>query len=210
MTKVKVQLGEVYMDKVTQQKTIYPNKTRKYLLPCLKEYGEIFIQRLNNVFKVAVGIGDIIISKSGLKHEKHIFILLDSTIAPNYFLGFLNWIKDQPMYEDDYVYGNIQKSGLHMIVLKFPDRYYDSFETFKIGKYSGMYSQEVINNFFNNYPDTQKVFIGDHNYKIVFMQELNEWLNNTREQDQIKPEEWEGELDFPPDENETFNHHLKK
>ena len=26
----------------------------------------------------------------------------------------------------------------------------------------------------------------------------------------LKPEEWDGELDFKPDEKEIFNHYLKK
>lgn len=203
---MKIQIGEVCMDKITQQKTMYTNKTRKYLLPCLKEYGEELINKLNNVFKVAVGIGDIITDDCGFHHEKHIFILLDSNIATSYFIPFIDWIREQPVYEDDYVYANIQKSTYHMVVLKFPEKFYDSFETFKIGKYSKMFDQETIDKFFAKYPKVKKVFIKDHNYKVYFTEKINQRFGTT-----LKPEDWEGELDFPPtDKTEKFNNHLKK
>lgn len=203
---MKVQIGEVYMDKVTNQKTIYPNKTRKYLLPCLREYGDTFIQKLNNVFKVAVGIGDMIVDNCGLKHEKHIFILLDSSIASKFFIEFLDWIREQPMYEDDYVHDNIQKSTYHMVILKFPEKFYDSFETFKVGEYSKMFTKETIDTFFQKYPDVQKVLIKDNNYKIIFTKKVNKIFGTT-----VQPDEWNGELDFPPtNKTEKFNHHLIK
>lgn len=204
---MKIQIGEVYMDKVTEQKTMYPNKTRKYLLPCLREYGSTFLTKINNVFKVAVGIGDMVVTNnSENKYERHIFILLDSTKAKPYFLKFMDWIKDQPMYEDDYVYDNIQKSTYHMVILKFPEKYYDSFETFKKGKYSEMFTNPEDFDFFKTYPEVQKVFIKDRNYRIEFTYKVNKIFGTT-----IKPEEWDGELDFPPTEKtDVFNHHLKK
>lgn len=201
---MKIQVGEIYMSEVTQQKTIYTNKTRKYLLPCLKEYGANFIVKLENVFKIAVGIGDIVVSNRGIKHEKHIFILLESTIAPNHFIEFLEWIKQEPMYEDDYVFNNIQKSTSHMIVLKIPEKFYDSFETFKLGDYSKMYTRSDIDLFFKSKPEIKQVLIKDHNYKIKFIGKLNKVWGTT-----IKPSEWEGELDTKIDHEEIFNHHLK-
>lgn len=203
---MKIQIGEVYMDKVTEQKIPYPNKTMKYLLPCLKDYGSEFLDKLNNVFKVAAGIGDIITDNCGLIHEKHIFILLDSKIAPKFFLSFISWIKDQPMYEDDYVYGNIQKSTYHMIVLGFPEKYWNSLDSFKLGQYSKMYDEKTIKEFFSNYPESQKIFIKDHEYKIKFTKRVNKIFEAD-----LKPSEWEGELDFPPtDKTDKFNHHLKR
>lgn len=194
------------MDKVTDQKVTYPNKTRKYLLPCLKEYGEDLINRINNVFKVAIGIGDIIVDNCGYKHEKHIFILLDSIIANKYFKNFLEWIREQSMYQDDYVFDNIQKSQYHMIVLKLPEKFYDTFETFKLGNYSQMYDQETIDKFFSNYPKVKMVFIKDHEYKLYFVKKVNKRYNSS-----VNADEWLGELDFPPTEKtEIFNHHLKK
>lgn len=205
--KMKIQVGEVYMDKVTQQKTLYPNKTRKYLLACLKEYGDEFEKKINSVFKVAVGIGDIVVdNKSEKKYERHIFILLDSTVAKKFFIEFMEWIKEQPMYEDDYVYGNINKSTYHMVVLLFPEKYYDSFQTFKQGKYSEMFKDPKDFDMFNSYPEAKKVFIKEHDYRIVFTERMNTIFNSN-----VHHSEWEGELDFPPTaKTEKFNHHLKK
>lgn len=201
---MKIQIGEIYISKVTNQKTVYTNKTRKYLLPCLMEYGANFTVKLENVFKIAVGIGDIIISNRGIKHEKHLFILLESNIAPSFFIEFLDWIKKQSMYEDDYVFDNIQKSTAHMVILKLPEKYYSSFETFKLGEYSKMYSKEDINKFFKS-NDIKQVLIKDHNYRIRFV-----GIINRRFKSSIQVSDWEGELDFKPDNKEIFNHHLKK
>lgn len=204
---MKIQLGEVYMDRVTNAKTLYPNKTRKYLLPCLLDYGEVFTAKLSNVFKVAVGIGDIITDNCGFTHEKHIFVLLDSTIANRFFLRFMNWIRDQPMYEDDYVYGNVQKSTYHMVVLKLPEKFWDTIDKFKVGEYSKMYNYETISKFFEEHSEVRNVLIKDHNYKLVFVnRRLNRKFNTS-----IEPEDYHGELDFPPtEESDKFNHHLKK
>lgn len=202
---MKIQVGEVCMDKVTDQRIIYPNKTRKYILPCLKVYGDVFTNKISNVFKVAVGIGDIIVDRCGINYEKHIFVLLDPAIAHGFFLDFLDWIRDQEMYEDDYVYGNIQKATYHMIILRFPEKFWKQFDIFKEGKYSEMYDLETIKSFFQIYPNEQKVLIKDRNYRIVFTKKLNKEFGTT-----IQPEEWTGELDFPPTEKtDVFNHHLK-
>jgi hypothetical protein len=202
---MKVKIGEIYMDEVTGQKTIFPNKTRKFLLPCLKEYGTDFMNKLNNVFKVAAGIGDIVTDNCGQLHEKHIFILLNSTIANKFFLSFIEWIKEQPMYVDDYVFGNIQKSKFHMVVLRVPEKFNNSFDAFKESKYSSMFTEEVIGNFFTSITD--KMILGkDVKYKLRFTRKLNKFFGTD-----VKPEEWEGELELPlNEEEEIFNPHLKK
>jgi len=200
----KIQIGEVTMN-TTDKRPILANKTRKYLLPCLKEYGTDFTSRLDSVYKVAVGIGDIIVSNRGIKHEKHIFILINSTIATEFFLNFLDWIREQDMYEDDYIFGNILTSILHMVIIKLPVKYYSSFETFKLGSYSEMYDKEDVDILFKGKLQYKKVIIKDHNYKVRFVEILNEQFGTS-----LVPEEYEGELDFPPDKEEIFNNHIKK
>lgn len=204
---MKIQIGDVFMDKENGRVT-HPNKTNRYLIPCLLEYGKLFKVRYSNVFKVAVGIGDVVVDNRGLKYERHLFILLDSLIATKNFLSFIEWIREQPMYADDYVYDNITKSNFHMVVLKIPEKFYPSLDAFKEGKYSQMYNEEAIKNFFEKFPDTQKILIKDHNYKIVFIGRLNKLFGTTLAGDDIK--EYDGELDLPPNpEKELFNHHLK-
>lgn len=202
---MKIQVGDIYMNKVGDR-PIYPNKTRKYILPCLKEYGDVFMNRLNNVCKIAVGIGDVIVDRTEAVYERHVFILLDSKVAPSFFIDFLDWIREQPMYEDDYVYDNVQRSSFHMVVIKLPEKYYDSFNTFKEGRYSEMFRPETISDFFCAYPDVRKVLIKSHEYKVVFVGKINKRFNT-----HLTPNEYEGEYDFKPTpETEIFNHHLKK
>lgn len=203
-----IQVGDIFLDRVTNQRDwgIFSNKTRKYLLPCLKSYGTEFTNKLNDAFKVAVGIGDVIVSNRRYKHEKHIFILLDSDIAPTHFRTFLDYVRNHDSYDNDYVYGNIQKTTFHMIVVKLPAKFYSAFETFKMGNYSKMYSQEDIDNFFNIHPVYRRVLIQDNRYKIKFAKEINsEFGTNLKAEDMI------GELDLPPTrESEVFNTHIKR
>lgn len=209
---MKIQIGSIRMEEVqlseTGKKSVYPfsNKTKKYLSPCLKEYGEEFISKFNSVFKVAMGIGDIVVGNRGFKHEKHLFILLNTKVATKFFTDFLKWIRDQSMYEGDYVFGDIRKSTHHMIIIKFPESHWGSFDTFKIGKYSEMFTKDVIDRFFEKHTQVKKVLIKDHDYKFYFVPKLNKKFGSS-----ISPEEYEGELDHPPTEaGEVFNHHLKK
>jgi hypothetical protein len=193
---VKFQLGSVAMEVSKNQ--IFQNKTRKYLLPILKEYGDIFTGKFNSIFKVACGIGDIVIENSGINYERHLFILVDTVVAHKFFNKFLDWVKTQPYYEDDYVYGNIQKSRLHMIVLKIPEKFYESLETFKKGKYSKMYNYESIEKYFNNHPDIKRVLIRDHNYKLEFIGKLNKEFGTDITDFTIE----DYELDLPIDNKE--------
>lgn len=202
---MKIQIGQVYLDAVTNEKIPYPNKTKKYLLPCFKDYGEEFVKKINNVFKVAVGIGDIIVKNRGISYEKHIFVLIDINIAHSFFCDFLYWIREQPMYENDYTFGDLRKSTYHMIVIKLPEKYYETFHMFKEGKYSKMFDRETLHKFFDTYPSIKKVLLKDHNYNIHFVPKFNEKYNLN-----IPIESWQGELDFPPTEvGEVFNHHIK-
>jgi len=202
-----IQVGTIEMIKLDSgEDTIHNNKSRKYLLPCVKEYGKGFSDRLSNVFKVAIGIGDIVVRNRGLRHEKHLFILVDSTIAPDHFEEFHQYIKYHKAYQDDYVFGDIRTSPLHMFIIKFPEKYYDAFETFKIGDYSKMYSKEDIDKFFNNQPQYRRVLIRDRKYKIKFIEEVNREFGT-----QLKPEDDVKEYDFPPTrESEVFNTHIKE
>lgn len=213
---MKIQVGLIRMNEITGQiviksentiQKISTSKTTKYLVPCLKEYGEEFTRMLQAVYKIAAGIGDAILINRDIKHEKHVFILLDSAKPMHiHFSNFINWIKEQDYYVDDYVYGDIQKSTFHMVILKFPEKYYDSFQTFKIGKYSEMYKKDDIEKFFENHPESKDVLIKDHNYKIKFTAKVNKLFGTNME-----AKDYEGELDFKPtDASEIFNHHLKR
>lgn len=176
------------------------NKTRLYLLPIFKEYGEAFGVYLNSVFKLACGVGDIVLSKSGVNYNQHIFILLDTTMSREYFLKFLNWIRVQSYYEDDYVFGNISNSFSHMIVLKVPEKFKDLLPKFKKGKYSSMYSQEEISDYFKNFPKIASVLMRSSDIKPTFIKTINKIFGSNIEDFDIE----DYELEFPPNKQEEL------
>lgn len=204
---MRIQLGDIFLDEVKSQKITYNNKSEKYLLPYLKEYGSEFTNKLTSIYKVAVGLADIVRTKHKIVERRYcLFILVDTLIAKDFFTQFIVWFRLQLMYEDDYVYDNIMKSTYHMIVIKFPENLYSVIEHFKKGEYSKLSTISDVNKYFENHPDTLKVIIKDNNYKIKFAKKLNKLYNA-----QMNPNDFEGELDFKPrQEEEIFNHHLKR
>lgn len=220
---MKIQIGEVCMDKVSMQtvtirtrdnfeQRVKTTKSKKYLLPCMRVYGDEFVRKLNSVFKVAVGIGDMVLTNRGKgDYQKHLFILLDSKVCNSFFIEFIEWIRDQYMYEDDYAYDNIMKSSFHMVILRFPTQFYEAFETFKLGEYSKMYDMTTIEKYFSqHHPATVKVLIKDHNYRVIFAKQLNREYHLEGNL-AIRPDQCLGELDFPPTaQTEVFNNHLRR
>lgn len=168
---IKIQIGRIFM-----------NRTRKYLFPLLKKYGDEFTFNINSLSKVAVGIGDMIVEQCGFKHEKHLFMLVDSKYKPSRFISILAWLRKHPSYEDDYVFGNIQTSRFQMIVIKIPDTYVESMLNFKDGRYSKMYSSDDVRKLFSSdgrtgfdkklYDNISKVLVRDHNYRIEFTEQV--------------------------------------
>jgi len=174
--KMKIQLG-----------TIYLNRTRKYLYPIVKSYGDDFLKVVDSMFKVAIGIGDILVNTCGIQHEKHLFILCDAAFNPLVFNKALVWLRGNVAYEDDYVFDLVHSGRLHMIVIKVPENYISSLEKFKKGEFSKMYSTEDIKKFFTYkgvdkrqavlYSKIQKVLIHDHNYKVEFAAQIAKEFN---------------------------------
>lgn len=201
---MKIQIGEVFLGK--DGKTIpYPNKSHKYLFPALGVLGAEFVYQFNSVYKLAVGIGDILYTNGESSSlEQNLFVLLRTTIAPNHFKGFLDWIKEQDYYRDDYVFDNLQKSDLHMVVINLPGAVQSPYAAFLEGKYSQVFPTEWVEKFFKGFPDAYKVMIQDHEYKVKFVDKLNdEYLTN------FSADEWEGDADKRPvHSEEVFNDHF--
>lgn len=188
---MKIQIGKVMM-----------NKTQKYLRPCLRAYGDIFRQKIAQVVSLGWGIGDMILVRNGITYQQELFVVMDTVVAKSFFLRFIEWIRCQAYYTDDYAFDDIEKGRLHMLVLKIPDQFQGAFEKFKLGEYSQMYKPKDLDFLFEDNPSAMKVIIKDHNYKIEFVNYLNE-LYETH----VLPQEFEGELDFKPIlKFETFNY----
>lgn len=187
---MRIQLGQILI-----------NQTKKYLVPCLKVYGAEFERRITAVWKVGFGIGDTITIKSNILFEKHIFILCDTKANVTSFTQFLDWLKEQDMYEEDYAYDNLNDGCLHMIVIKLPEECYHSYETFKKSEFSNMYSKEDLERFFDKNSDVVKVLIKDHNYKIEFSRFIKEMYEVDIPAHEITDD---FELDFPISEHEEI------
>lgn len=180
------------------------NRTKRYLSPVLKSYGKDFEHYIHTVFKLGFGIGDMVIINDSIKLVKHIFILIDTNIDKPSVEIFFNWIRQQPMFEEDYAYDNIDSGHLHMLIIKFPENKLHILETFKRSQYSKMFTKEELKEFIQN-EETKKILIKDHNYLIEFNNKINIEFGSTvllREHDIHE----DFEFDFPININEeVFN-----
>lgn len=197
---MKIQLG-----------TIYLNRTKKYLFPIIKSYGKEFSSSIAKLFKLGVGIGDIITNRCGVHHEKHLFILADATHNITEFAQILDYIREHHAYEDDYPYDVIHNGRLHMIVIRVPDEFITSMEKFKSGEFSKMYTPKQIHDLFEykgkdkdlqkTYSEVKKVLVKAHNYRIEFAKKIEQEFNVKFPVSEIT-DEWE--LEFPALLKEEF------
>lgn len=172
-----------------QLEAIKMNKTKKYLIPCLKEHGKVFVEMISRVKKIAYGLGDMLINKD---YEKHIFILIDTSKFPKYFVALLEYLHEQDFYEDDYAFDEIHNGIFHMVIIKLPESCYGKFDFFTKGEYSKMYSPEQIKQFKDR--EVKQVLIKDHNYKLEFTKKVNKIFQSNLKVDEVE----DRELDLPP------------
>ena len=144
-----------------QSGKLYENRTWKYLYPCLVLHGDVLKKYLDSFFKLGVGVTDF----NHTSTERNINILISTSIhlpgssIPQYrmrFAKFLDWLKSQYYYVDDYVFTGIGEEEKHMIVLKVPSKYPDIIDKFIIGKYSEMYTKKDILQIFGHKTYTNK------------------------------------------------------
>ena len=127
----------------------YTNKTKRFLYPCLRGHGDLFILKFNKVFKLAVGIHDENMVDT-FSHEAHkIYILLDSAWNKNDFENFMKWVRLEPYYIHDYCFSSDYKyTRKHMLIIKVPKDFYYSYDIFLYGRYSLMYTDDQKLSFF--------------------------------------------------------------
>jgi hypothetical protein len=128
---------------------IYVNKTKKYLLPIVKDYGNELVSKLSSIHKLAMGIHDDIIPDH-FNFNNHIFILVDVSIKPNNFNKMIQWLRLQSYYAADYSFDDIIEGNQHMIVLKLPDKHKTIYNHFMNSKFSKMYTKDMIKNYFKS------------------------------------------------------------
>lgn len=123
----------------------YENKTSRFLVPCLRAYGEDFVIKLNPTLRVAIGIHDYV--SGDLITDRTIYMLFDTFHNTKAFSEFYEWVKRQEFFVKDYQITNFITGNL-MIVLKIPENYWDAYDNFLLGNYTKMYSQEDLINLF--------------------------------------------------------------
>jgi hypothetical protein len=187
-----IQVGEIKM-----------NKTIDFLVPILKVYGKEFGDKINLLTKLAIGIGDMLLGKKGIRYEQHLFILVDTKKTGKKFGSFLKWIKVLPMYEDDYAFDSVKDGHMHMIVIKVPEEMYKATENFKHGQFSRMYTPTEVQDLFPEGKVSTKIISKDHNYKVQFVGKLNELFNMTGEH-ALTPDDYDGELELPINKQDEY------
>jgi len=192
---MKIQLGSVYT-----------NKTKKYLLPTLIEYGSKFEDNFMNLFKLAIGIGDLTLIDMGIVIEHSIFILIDTKLSRGRFKKIMTWIKSQEYYQFDYPFDDIHSGHLHMLVIKIPKKFEATSSEFQKGNYSKMYEFKDLNELFGKRKEELDVFMKEPQMLIKFVDKINKMFKTN-----ISSIGWKGEIEFPlKEEEEYFNVNLYK
>lgn len=190
---MKIQLG-----------TIYINRTKTYLVPILCEHGKTFEDKVANMFKLAMGLGDFALIEMGLVIKNSVFILIDTKFTRTKFKENLNWIRCQKYYKFDYPFDDVHTGHLHMIVVSIPEKYNDSLLEFHTGRYSKMYNYQDVRRFFQEDKDEFKVLTKNPEMLITFVDKINNMFKTNVEYDTFG-----GEYDFTlKDEDEYFNAEL--
>ena len=180
---------------------IVENKTRLYLLPGLRHYGEEFRGMINKMFKLGFGIGDELYEEhTGTSKEdlQAIFILVDTTVNRNNFIKGLEFFREQQYFIADYEFDDMVDGYQHMLVLRVPDK--DTFKNFMLSAYSKMYRDNKVKEFFKKDSTVIGVLARDENVLRDFVDKLNEDFD-----EDFDYREWPGELEYPwKTEDETF------
>lgn len=193
---------------VIEQGKVIKNKTWRYLVPCLKNYGHIFTEKFNlNVFKVAAGVYDDSFRDMELDISNSIFIVCERRVNIEKFSDFLTWIREQKYYVTDYNYDtDIEDSKYHMFVIRVPDRNRMAHHYFLKGEYSKMYTQQDIDYIFSSpRRKTEKdVLTLNPEFREVFIEQIQKEFKTKLESSDFSDDFKEFEL--PPKRmEEIFN-----
>lgn len=206
---------------------LYMNRTWTYLFPLLKYYGIDLETHIKSFMKLAVGISDF----NNTHTEPTFCILFDvsTSIQANRptelgedFANFLDWVRLQDYYLDDYMY-DVDDTQLHMLVIKFPEKYLHVYDKFILGEYSEMYTQYELDTYFGIIPNPRNdgvidyrnkhfkqirnVLLRDPERKKEFVKIVNEKFQTNVEEHFFE----DSELDFAPNlAEEIFSYELEK
>lgn len=130
----------------------YVNKTWKYLMPCLKEYGPVFSAKVNTLYKLAAGIEDGLYL---IPKQPSIFLLIDRKYKLKVTENIMQWLKYQPQTIANYPFEVEEGGRKHMFVIEIPPKYHFAYDRFIAGKYSEMYTKQDIASIFRDNPNAK-------------------------------------------------------
>lgn len=197
----------------------YVNQTWNYLFPCLLDHGDVFKNKINSVFKLAVGIHDTLLDGSDHIQGANIYILLDAKHKPGYYKAFIDWVRIQPFYQDDYWFDvDLSTARKHMVIISVPNKHELAYKHFLKSQYSKMYDKTDLKRFFydRNKEDLYNIMMRNVSGKQLFAEKVNKEFASD-----IHYKEVEGECEFPLIKEENifnavkgertyFNEHLDK
>lgn len=153
------------------------NKTWRFLIPCLKGHGSIFVEKFNNdVFKLAYGISDTVIQDAKiLEGKRPIFMMIDTAVLPRQVSNFMEWIRYQPYYITDYA-ADINNPRLQMLVIEVPQEFQTAYDKFCVGLYSEMYTKQQLDYIFEDKKDTEpyQILSRDPKYSNIFLKKVED------------------------------------
>lgn len=184
---------------------IYENQSFKYLFPLLQAYGSTFVGFLNRIYKLGIFIGDINYPANPIGKNLHLVIknYLNHSSKQSYeklLSDFINYVRQQHFYEADYLLDTTK----HVIVLKLPHDLTLCIDEFVRGKYSKMFTEKQIKEYFSgkHFVETRKVLTHDMSYAQTYLDKVNKDYMTDLQLEDILNHEW----DYPPQlEKEVLN-----
>lgn len=202
---------------------LYVNRTWLYLFPCVKSHGADLEAYITKFYKLGVGIGDF----STQITEPAFFILFDPYVncigmskedTLEEFQKFLDWVRLQNCYVDDYLY-DITEESPHMVVIKIPSKCLPTYDLFLLGEYSKMYGKIELDRYFPVVSQDNPLYAARNEKNIslrniffkteIRRKEFMGIVNKLFETDVEEHFFLEAELDFQPKLNEEiFNYEV--
>lgn len=185
---------------------LYTNKTWRFLVPCLRDFGDAFVTKFNSTFKLACGIHDSLFDNTPVANGRNIFIMFDRWYDTTSFDKFLEYVKTQEYYVTDYCPDvNLVKSRKLILVLKFPENYNNAYDKFLEGKYSEMFTEQEAKFFYEEKSTIEfKIVMKNPDIMSDFIKQVNTEFNT-----ELTSRDFIGginELEFPlKREEEIFN-----
>lgn len=175
------------------EERIFVNKTSRFLLPCLRGYGEDFVKRFNSFYKYAVGISDSYWYGVTKDRGRYIFILCNTGKNIYQIHNFLHWIKKKPFFVESYCPdAAIKTSNKLMIVLEIPERFNNAYDMFVQGKFSQMFTEEEKELLFlDKNLESYQILSRSIDYMESFVNKLNSEFETSikvKDFDEIPPE----------------------